>query len=109
MADFNLLKAYQLHSNNKPEKSKSAITLKKGKLYKVIVCNGEDSNKIIVDLFDEEQNLLKSNFNDEKNRYRSNLRFRSSQPTTYYLDFSFQKDKTTANPSCGIAIIGYKE
>lgn len=98
---YNFLKSYKLEKGGKGYVEYSYV-FTKGTQYMINVC-GQNSNGIIVTLYDSKRNKVASSKVDDQ--YISAIAYPCNNTGIYYIQYSF--DDTTSAP-CGGSALGFK-
>jgi hypothetical protein len=111
LQDYQFITAYKVNAETMQQRDTTKLLftyeMKAGNKYKLMICNGQPDNRMIVKLYNDKQQFITTNVDSVNHEYQSALHFNCTASGTYHIAFSFEEYRPD-NELCGLGILGYR-
>jgi len=103
--DYVFIKAFPIETSKTADKAEYSYVLSRGINYRIVVCDGDEEKKMVVNLLDRNKKLIATNYLKSNKKFYSTLNYVCSATGVYYVEASFEGEKK----GCGLNILGFKK
>jgi hypothetical protein len=107
LGTYNYIKSFVAYANPKKKaNSESTYVFSKGSTYMLLACTeNASSGKLVVSLYDRDNNLIASTYDEKANKYYTELQYPCSATGVYHIKATFEGSKK----GCGLCILGFSK